>query len=64
DDIELLATSNVHTEAIINVLTHKYPDKYFYMHNVYNIVQIIKAEKGMLSNTEAAYKELMQKKQE
>ncbi|RIB25160.1 hypothetical protein C2G38_2166612 [Gigaspora rosea] len=63
-DIELLATSSVHTGAIINVLTHKYPDQYIHACCVYNIVQNIKAEKGKLSNAGAAYKELMRRKQE
>ncbi|CAG8802165.1 9268_t:CDS:2 [Cetraspora pellucida] len=40
DDIELLAASSVHTGAIINVLTYKYPDQYIHAHSVYNIIQV------------------------
>ncbi|CAG8824726.1 13890_t:CDS:2, partial [Gigaspora margarita] len=63
EDIELLASSNIRTRAIINVLTHKYPDQYIYAYCVYNLVQTIKVEKEKLSDAGATYKELMCHKQ-
>ncbi|CAG8807377.1 27973_t:CDS:2, partial [Gigaspora margarita] len=64
DEIELLATNGSHTGTIINVLIYKYPHQYIHTHNVYNIVQMVRAEKEKLSDAGAAYKELIYKKQE
>ncbi|CAG8677949.1 2315_t:CDS:2, partial [Cetraspora pellucida] len=63
DDIKLLAASSVCTGTIINMLTHKYPDQYIHAHSVYNIIQVVKAEKEKLSDADATYKELMHRKQ-
>ncbi|CAG8815962.1 42982_t:CDS:2 [Gigaspora margarita] len=64
NNIKLFAASGMCTRAVIDVLTHKYPDQYIYAHSVYNIVQIIKAEKRKLIDADTTYKELICQKQE
>ncbi|POG62020.1 hypothetical protein GLOIN_2v1485775 [Rhizophagus irregularis DAOM 181602=DAOM 197198] len=41
DDVKLFATCGVRTGAIIEVLQVKYPDKFIYSRNIYNMVQTI-----------------------
>ena len=64
DDVVLLATCGVRAGAIIEVLQHKYPDKYIYPRNIYNMVQTIRHQNGATSDASSMYLALMKQQQE
>ena len=59
DDVTLLATCGVRAGAIIDVLQHKYPEKYVYGRNVYNLIQMIRHKNRTTSDAGLIYLILM-----
>ncbi|CAB4479910.1 unnamed protein product [Rhizophagus irregularis] len=64
DDVKLLATCGVRAGAIIEVLQVKYPDKFIYSRNIYNMVQTIRNQNNTSSDAGSMYLELMKQQQE
>lgn len=64
EDIRFFAEGKIYTGAIIEVLQNKYPDKYIYSRNVYNMVQNIRYKNGATSDSRSMNLELINQKQE
>ncbi|CAG8522892.1 8434_t:CDS:2 [Diversispora eburnea] len=65
DDVRLLATYDVHSSVIVEVLQHKNPGKYIYNHDVYNLINSICChENQSKSYTGSVYLNLMKQQQE
>ena len=64
DDVTLLATCGVRAGAIIEVLQHKYPEKYIHSRNVYNLIQTIRHQNQATSDAGSMYLALMNQQQE
>ncbi|CAG8522171.1 12658_t:CDS:2, partial [Cetraspora pellucida] len=64
DDVRLLVTCKVCSDAIIEILQHKYPGKYIHPCDVYNLVQTIRYQKGVTSDASSIYLKLLKQKQD
>ncbi|CAG8672713.1 7752_t:CDS:2 [Cetraspora pellucida] len=64
DDVRLLASSGVRPSAIIEVLQRKNPGKYIHQRNIYNLIQTIRHQKGVISDAGSMYLTLLKQQQD
>ncbi|CAG8724192.1 1521_t:CDS:2, partial [Rhizophagus irregularis] len=64
DDVALFAACGVRAGTIIEVLQHKYPEKYIHARNIYNLVQTLRHQNQTTSDAGSMYLALMNQQQE